>query len=278
MRRTSPLLLLVLALVFGGLAAYLAMGWLKAASHRAQRTAQQAVQTLPVVVAAKEVAPGTALTGDLLKVVQLPREAAVAGMVDSPEKLQGRVVRYPLAAGEIILEGKLAPQGTQAGLAGIIQNDRRAVTIKVDEASGVAGFILPGNRVDVLVTIDRHGFKDDPVTQVVLQNLLVLGRGQELEKGKAGDQPKVVPTVTLEVTPEESEKLTLAAKEGQITLALRGWSESPAVATGGFRASDLIRAGQKTAADFAGAVAPPPPAAKPSIEVLRRTAREMVTF
>jgi len=278
MQRLSPMLLLMLALVCGGLAAYLAVGWLKTTSNRARRTAQQAVQLVPVVVAAKEIPPGTMLGGEHLKVMNWPREAMVTGMATEPAKVQGRVVRHPLVTGEPILENKLAPQGTPAGLAGIIQNERRALTVKVDEATGVAGFILPGNRVDVLVTLDKREFKDDPVTQVILQNLLVLGRGQDLEQAKAGDKPKIVPTITLEVTPEEAEKLALAAKEGNITLALRGWSEGPTVATAGVKASSLLPSGQKAAASFEAAIVPPTAPKRAGVEILRGTARETVTF
>ncbi len=277
MRRT-PLLILFFFFLSGAVAAYLAVGWLRATTQQAQRTAQQAVQTVPVVVAAKEVPAGSVLGGEVLKVVNWPRDAQVAGMVAEPDKLHGRVVRYPLVPGEPVLESKLAPLGAAAGLPGLIQNNRRAMTIKVDEASGVAGFIAPGHRVDVLVTLDKREFKDDPIAQVVLQNLLVLGRGQDMEPGKPGEKPKVVPTVTLEVTPEEAEKLTLAAREGSITLALRGWSETPVVTTAGAKASALVQQVQKPEPGFEAANAPPVPAKKREVEILRGTTRETVAF
>jgi pilus assembly protein CpaB len=271
--------LLVLAVFFGGVAAYVAAGWLKTSSRQAQHTAQQTVLTTPVVVAAKDIAPGSSLEASLLKVVQWPQDAKVEGAMLDPEQLRGRVTRTSLAPGEVILESKLAPKGAPGGLAGIIQPDRRAVTVKVDEASGVAGFVLPGNRVDVLVTISRSEFKDDPVTQVVLQNLPVLGIGQDIESHRGGEKPKVVPTVTLEVTPEESEKLALAAKEGNITLALRGWTEQTAAPTSGVKMSALFQGG-KSEAQFAAPIdsVPPPPAKKSGVEVLRGTARETVNF
>jgi len=277
-RRLSPMVLLVLAVVFGGLAAYLAAGWLKAKSHQAHQTARQTVATTPVVVAAGEIGAGSTLEPEMLKVVQWPREAQVAGAIFEAEQVRGRVTRYPLAPGEVILESKLAPQGAPAGLAGIIRDDRRAVTVKVDEASGVAGFIMPGNRVDVLVTIGRNEFRDDPVTQVVLQNLAVLGTGQDIEQQRGGEKAKVVPTVTMEVTPEEAERLTLAAKEGHITLALRGWTEQEAPATHGVRVSGLLRPG-KAEATFAAPIEPvKAPAPRPGIEIIRGLDRGMVNF
>lgn len=280
MQRVSPLVLLVLAVFFGGVAAYLAAGWLKATSRQAQHAAGQTVPTTPVVVAAKDIVPGTSLEGGLLKVVQWPQDARVEGAMLDPEQLRGRVARFPLAPGEVILESKLAPKGAPGGLAGIIEPDKRAVTVKVDEASGVAGFVLPGNRVDVLVTISRSDFKDDPITQVVLQNLLVLGIGQDIEAHRGGEKPKVVPTVTLQVTPEESEKLALAAKEGNITLALRGWTEQAGAPTSGVKMSSLFQGG-KAEAPFAAPIdglQPPAPAKKTGVEVLRGTAKETVNF
>lgn len=278
MQRINPIFLLVLALVCGGVAAYMAASWLKASSQRAQQVAQQTVTMTPVLVAAKEIQPGTTLGPDLLKVASWPRDAVVPGTAVDPEQIKGRVSRTTIYPGEAILEHRLAPKGTPGGMAGILQNNTRAVTIKVDEASGVAGFIMPGNRVDVLLTLENKKFGDDPVTQIVLQNLLVLGKGQDIEQ-KDSDKPKVVPTVTLQVTPEEAERLALAAKEGHITLALRGYTENETIATAGVKVSDLLRAVQKTEAAFETAIAPPAePPKKAGVEVLRGTEREVVSF
>jgi pilus assembly protein CpaB len=257
----------------------MASGWLKAKSHKAEQTAQQTSQTKPVVVAAKDIVAGSILEADLVKIADWPADNLVAGSLTDKEELKGRVVRYPLVPGEVILESKLAPKGTPGGLAGIINNDRRAVTVKVDEASGVAGFIMPGNRVDVMVTLDHNEFKEDPVTQAVLLNLLVLGRGQEIEQPKNGEKPQIVPTVTLEVTPEEGERLALSAKEGSITLALRGWTENVSSPTGGVKISSLMPGAKKAEPDFEAPIAAPPPAPKKGgIEVLRGTEKETVSF
>ncbi len=272
------MLLLVLAIFFGGAAAYMASGWLKSKSLQTQ-TAVQRTETTPVVVAAKEIVAGSVLNKDLVKVVDWPRANLVAGAISEPGKLDGRVIRHPLIAGEVILEGKLAPMGTLGGLAGIIQNDKRAVTVKVDEASGVAGFVMPGNRIDILLTMDKNEFKDDPITKSVLQNILVLGKGQDIEQPKTGEKPKIVPTVTLEVTPEEGERLALAAKEGFITLALRGWTENVTEPTTGIRTSALVRTEKKPEPAFESPIASPSvPPKKAGVEVLRGVEREMVSF
>jgi pilus assembly protein CpaB len=223
------------------------------------------------------------LSKELLKVVDWPKSNLVAGSIAPSENLQNRVVRQNLVAGEIILEGKLAPVGTMGGMAGIIENDRRAITVKVDEASGVAGFIMPGNRVDVLLTVNKSEFTEDPITRTVLQNLLVLGIGQDLETQKSGEKPKVVPTVTLEVTPPEGERLALAAKEGHITLALRGWTENGTVATNGIRVSSLVRESReekKYEPAFESPIAPPSSGSskQAGIEVLRGVEKEVINF
>lgn len=275
MRNIPPAVLLVLAMVFGGIAAYMATGWLKAKSQ-VQHVVQN-VHLVQVVVAAKDLPPGTVLSQEHLKLVPWPKDNVINGAYFDTANLIDRVIRQSLVGGEMILAGKLAPKGTPGGMAGIINNNKRAVTIKVDEASGVAGFILPGNRVDVLLTIDRNVYKDDPITQMVLQNLLVLGIGQDLEQQKTGEKPKVVPTVTLEVTPDQGERLALAAKEGHITLALRGWTENQPVETPGIRTSGLVQGTPKTPAVFES---PPPVEAAPklSVEILRGTEREMIHF
>jgi pilus assembly protein CpaB len=272
------MVLLVLAIFFGGTAAYMASGWLKAKSHKATQMAVQNVQMTPVVVAAKDIVAGSVLDPGIVKVVDWPKDYQVPGAMAEAQQLQDRVVRYPLMAGEIILESKLAPKGTPGGLAGIIQNDKRAVTVKVDEASGVAGFVMPGNRVDVLLTMDRHEFKEDPITQSVLQNIPVLGKGQDIEVPKSGEKPKIVPTVTLEVTPEEGERLALAAKEGQITLALRGWTENSQAATSGVRTSTLMRQEKKPEPVFEAPISPASDPKKSGVEVLRGVSRENISF
>jgi pilus assembly protein CpaB len=277
-QRLQPMLILILALVCGGIAAYMANGWLKNKSLQTQKAVRNTEMT-PVVVAAKEIVSGSVLSQDLVKVVEWPRDNFIAGAISELAKLNGRVNRQPLVPGEIILESKLAPMGSLGGLAGIIQNDKRAVTVKVDEASGVAGFVMPGNRVDVLLTLDKNEFKDDPITQSVLQNILVLGKGQDIEQPKNGEKPKIVPTVTLEVGPQEGERLALAAKEGHITLALRGWAENVTVPTTGVRTSALVRSEKKPEPAFEAPIASPcAPPKKSGVELLRGVEREVVNF
>jgi pilus assembly protein CpaB len=128
------------------------------------------------------------------------------------------------------------------------------------------------------MTMQKNEFKDDPISQVVLQNILVLGRGQDIDQPKGDEKAKIVPTVTLEVTPEEGERLALAAKEGQITLALRGWTETAAVPSNGVRTSNLLRSEKKPEPAFEAPIAPASTTKKTGVEVLRGLEREMVNF
>ena len=268
--RLGPKIVLVAAILCGGLAAYLASGWLRAKPVKSP----EALSQVTVIVAAREISPGSHLTPDLLRLVPWPRELVPAGALSEPEKVQGRVTRLPLMPGEVILEGKLAPIGAQGGMAGVLAEGKRAFTIRVDEASGVAGFATPGNRVDVLLTLDRQEFKADPITKIILQNVLILGVGQEMVGAKPGEKPKLVPTVTLEVTPAEGEKLALAAKEGHLSLALRGWQDPLPIATSGIRLSSLMQDG--TAKDPRSSNSQPQE--QPGVEVIRGLQRQVERF
>jgi pilus assembly protein CpaB len=277
MRRVPPWLWLMMALFFGAMATFMAMGWLKKQAQIAKPKPAQ--QMVPVVVAAKDVPPTVALARDQLKVHLWPPDSALAGKFSRPEELEGRVTAIPLAAGEPVLENKLAPKGVIPGLTALLPQDKRAMTVKVDEASGVAGFLNPDNRVDVVVTVDKGDYNQDPISKVVLQNLRVLGIGQKIEK-TLGDKSQVVPAVTLEVTPTEGERLALAVREGAISLVLRNQQDLHTVSTAGVRTSTLLGKAipepppvQQAKEDKA-----PPPANLRTVEVIRRVTKESMNF
>jgi pilus assembly protein CpaB len=274
MRRLPPWVWLMLALVFGTTATFMAMGWLKSQS---QKVAQQEKPTVvSVVVAGKDVPSAVALSGDQLKVRQWPADSAMVGKFSRMEDVTGRVTAVPLAAGEPVLESKLAPKGVIPGLTALLPMDKRAMTVKVDEASGVAGFLNPDNRVDILVTVDKGEFNKDPISKVILQNLRILGTGQRIEK-RLGEKPQVVPTVTLEVTPEEGERLALATREGMISLVLRNQQDIQMVQTVGVRTSTLLgEATPPTVVKEDKEVGPPPTLR--TVEVIRRITKESLTF
>jgi pilus assembly protein CpaB len=238
MRRLPSWFWLILALVFGTTATVMALGWLKGQSQQ-QAQKQPAIKLRPVVVAAKDIEAAQSLAPEQVVIRHWPQESCPPGSFTRPEEVAGRVAASQFKAGEPILEVKLAPQGAMAGLTALLSPEKRAMTVKVDEASGVAGFLAPGNRVDVVVTIDKGDFNKDPVSKIALQNLKVLGTGQSIER-RPGDKPQVVPTVTLEVTPEEGERLALAAREGHVSLALRNHLNQEAVPTSGVKTTHLV--------------------------------------
>jgi pilus assembly protein CpaB len=276
MRRVPPWLWLMMALVFGAMATFMAMGWLKNQARIAKPATTQ--QMVPVVVAAKDVPPTVALARDQLKVHMWPADSTLAGKFSRPEELEGRVTAISLAAGEPVLENKLAPKGVIPGLTALLPQDKRAMTVKVDEASGVAGFLNPDNRVDVVVTVDKGDYNLDPISKVVLQNLRVLGIGQKIEKN-LGEKPQVVPTVTLEVTPTEGERLALAIREGAISLVLRNQQDLSTVETSGVRTSSLLgKAIPAPVAQPAKEEKASPRANLCTVEVIRRVTKESMNF
>jgi pilus assembly protein CpaB len=204
----------------------------------ATRTAKVNEPPGPVVVANVDIPPGTALTDRLVRVAAWPRNIIPALAVANLKQVKGRVVQVPISKGEPILFSKLAPEGTAAGLGGLLATDMLAVTVKTDAVSGVAGFINPGDRVDVLVEMPSPGGHNEHFSRIILQNLKVLSRGQVWDQ-TADKKPKVVPTVTLEVSPEQAEMLNLATFQGRIRLALRNQLNQANFPTRGVVSSQL---------------------------------------
>ncbi len=265
MRRFPPWMWLVL---MGAFATAAGLAWLKGRSQPPPVLAASAL----VVVAKKDLGPATRLSPEVLRVEEWRQENLPKGSFARVEMLAGRVTAYPLMEGEPILEKKLAPAGTAVGLTALLPPHKRAMTVKVDEASGVAGFVAPDNRVDVVVTVDKEGFGKNPMSKVIFQNLKVLGIGQRIDN-RPGDKPQVVPTVTLEVTPEEGERLALAAQEGRISLVLRGQGDAQIVETQGALASRMFGSLGRNGA----APAAPRPTHR-SVEVIRGLQREPAAF
>jgi pilus assembly protein CpaB len=249
---------LLLAVGFASLASYMALGWLK------QQAAVQppTEKTVVVVVAKTAVAPTSQLSAEQLKTEVRHQEKAPPGSFNKLEQVVGRVAVTSILPDDLVTEGKLAPRGAVAGITALLSPNQRAMTVKVDEASGVAGFLTPGNRVDVVVVVDKGEYNKDPIAKLLFQNLKVLGTGQKLEN-RPGEKPQIVPTVTLEVTPEQGESLALAAQEGRISLVLRGQGDQQLVETLGAGVSKLFgKSGQAT---------PKAPTAAPTVSPPART-------
>jgi pilus assembly protein CpaB len=225
---------LILAIGFATLATFMAMGYLKR-----QAAVQPKEKTTIVVVAKSAIDPASRVSPEQLKTEVWHQEKPPQGSFSTLAQLNERVAATLILPGDLVLENKLAPKGTLPGITALLSPNQRAMTVKVDEASGVAGFLTPGSRVDVVVVVDKGEYNKDPLSKLLFQNLKVLGTGQKLET-RPGDKPQIVPTVTLEVAPEQGERLALAAQEGKISLTLRGQGDQQLVETLGADASKLF--------------------------------------
>jgi pilus assembly protein CpaB len=229
-------------LIFIGLA--LAMGiaaaWVTERFVATSSPESAAVATTSVVVARASVPLAASLTREHLDTVEWPNRLVPSGTLRSVDQAVGRVVRRPLAPGEPILEVALFETGTSGGLRAVIDKTRRAVSVKVDNVIGVAGFVTPGARVDVLATLRRVDHSRAlPYSKIILQNIRVLAVDQKLEEAKSGD-PELVSVVTLEVEPMQAEHLIYAAHEGRLQLAMRSPGDDENVALVSVGVGDVL--------------------------------------
>lgn len=232
--------MLALALTSGLLAGYLALSFLR--RQAARPTAAAEAPSGKVVVAAKDMPLGTILREDDVRLIDWPGEVVPTGYAASPSEVIGRGLITAVAVNEPLLQAKLASKEEGGGLPIVIPEGMRGVSVKVDEVIGVAGFVLPGTGVDVLVTItppEAEGAMKTPITKLILQNVRVLAAGQTIQRDAEG-KPQTVAVITLMVNPEDAEKLTLAASEGKIQLALRNTLDLEEVQTRGIRTAAMI--------------------------------------
>jgi len=237
--------------------------------------------TTPVVVAAADLVLGTELTKEDLRVIAWPADAVPAGAFKDPQELVGRGLVQSVTLNETVLPGKLSPVGAGAGLPPVIPEGKRAVSVRVNDVIGVAGYVLPGTHVDVLATVNPTNQETDITSKVVLTNVLVLASGTKIEQDVESNKPISVSVVTLQVDPMEAERLTLASTEGKIQLALRNPLDTTAPPTPGIRPAALLgyAAPRQAVARVAGAppaaLPPPPP---PTVEMIRgdKRAQEVV--
>ncbi|MDT7604405.1 MAG: pilus assembly protein CpaB [Acidobacteriota bacterium] len=215
MRNKRFVIVLGGAIVFGLVAAMSVSKYLSSAHAYANNLSS-------VVVAKVSINPGEKIIAEKLESVQFPRGATPDGVFESPDKLVGRVAVVSIAAREPITDFKLAPEGSAGGLSSMIPEGYRAMTVKVDDVVGVNGFIMPGALVDVVVVINpAENTQQDPISKIVLQNIKVLANGQNIDRPKSEREPESVKAVTLQVTPEQAEKLALASTEGKLQLVMR---------------------------------------------------------
>ncbi len=236
MQNRRSLIFLGLAVVMGLTAAWVATEF--APGSAGANIA--AVEMTPVVVVRSDVAVASSLTKTQLKLVDWPSEHVPMGALRSINDATERIARRPLAQGEPVLEASLYPTGAAGGLGAVISDKFRAVSVKVDNVIGVAGFVVPGSRVDVMATIRRVDQKKAiPFSKVILQDVRVLAVDQKLEEVKSGE-PELVSVVTLEVSPVQAQHLIYAAHEGRLQLALRSPGDDAIIATRSIGVADLL--------------------------------------
>ena len=215
---------------------------------------------IQIVAAVNELPQGTTLSVKDINLVDWPSNLPLDGSFDKVEDVVGRPLLYPLVAREPILKRDLGMEGSGIGISGKIPTGMRATAVKSNEIVGVAGFLYPGSRVDVMVTYTPPGASQSgPVTQTVLQNVEVLTAGQTIEPDPQG-KPSTVNVVTLLVSPEDSQKLQLASSQGTVQFVLRSGVDQKNVELRPTRL-DQLSTGEKPA--------PPPPAASAK-RVVRR--------
>ncbi|NJD55922.1 MAG: Flp pilus assembly protein CpaB, partial [Nitrospirae bacterium] len=207
MEKFRPMLLLVAAVIVALVTSVMAYNWMK--KETAIKEAN--LQTLPVAVAAADLSWGTALSKEMIKTSTFLKGSLPAGEYFSDAaSLEGKVLILPVKANEPILRSRLAPDSiATGGVAAVIDPNKRAMAVRVDKIIGVSGFVRPGNRVDVLVSLQRPGEGSNSITKIVLQNIPVLAAGTEMEQRGKSEKPVAVDVITLELTPDEAEKLAL---------------------------------------------------------------------
>jgi len=260
MRNSRSLLIIGVALFLALAAVVLAAKWMNE---------QGAAAGTKVAIAAADIGQGMRLAPENVQLIDWPAGAVPPGAITDIKALEGRVTRTQIGRGEAVLETKLAPPGTTGGLSAVVAAGKRAMTVRVNDVVGVAGFALPGNYVDILVNLQQtasdSGAREESISKIVLERILVLAVAQESNRDDT--KPKVVNAVTLELTPDEVEKLDLARSIGTLSLVLRNQIDPQPANTGGAtRASVLGLPPVKAAAPApAPVVAPSRPALAPVV-------------
>jgi pilus assembly protein CpaB len=251
--RSNNMILIVVAIAMGGGAAYLARSWLQGQSNAS--AAHQPANH--IVIAADSLAYGTAVTSD--NVTEIPWFMSTlpeGAFATKDDLLNGgrRVVLYPLKRGEPVLRSKVTGPGQRASLASVLEEGKRAVTVRVDDVRGVAGFVLPGDFVDIVLIADDVSSKRQSYSDILLEHVKVLAIDQLASE--AEEKPTVARAVTVEVTTEQAQKILLATNIGKLSLILGRPIESGRDANRRIGERDIGR----TIPEPVRQVAPPPPA------------------
>lgn len=251
MRNTRALIMMVAAVIAGLGAVVIGARWL---------SAQATGSANKLVVAVSDIDLGSRLTPAMLKSVEWPASSIPKGAFATPAELDSRVLRASVLSGEPVLESKLAPVGSKGGLSAVVAEGKRAMTVRVNDVIGVAGFALPGNYVDIIINTQeenaKSGNKDQQISKIVLEHILVLAVAQEVARDET--KPKVVSAVTVEVTPDQAEKLDLARSVGTLSLMLRNQVDLKMAGTDGATKATLLNTPPSPIVAVAKAESPKP--------------------
>jgi pilus assembly protein CpaB len=274
----------LLFMMLAGVAALVAALVVYSALKKREREVQEAMaQTVNLVVAAHDLHIGAQLDPTAVKLARWSRDSMPPGAFTDLSAVSGKYVKTPFVQNEPIIADRLFAGVKNAGMLPLlIPAGMRAMSVPVDEVSDIAGFVLPGGHVDILVSITDKSTGGEPFSKIVLQNVEVLAVAQEIESTK--DEPKVVKVVTVLLTPEEAERLTLASHDGTLRLALRNFEDKKVVMTSGSNVAGMLRGGSappviehQAVAPIAHVAAPRPKAVK--VEILRDGSKsESVSF
>jgi pilus assembly protein CpaB len=276
MARMRIFIVLVLAIAAGGVFAFATYNYVQQIPARTVN-----IPTVKIVVAGSDLEVGDEITKDGVRLIDWPTNAAPKNGISDPNQVIGRGLVMPMIQNEPFLELKLAPKDAGAGLPPAIPPGLRAVSVKVNEVIGVAGYVLPGTHVDVVATVSPTQQASDITSKVILTNVLVLAAGTKIETGEKDKKPIAVSVVTMLVDPEQAERLTLASTEGKIQLALRNPLDKTTPVTKGIKPAALLGAQATTPRAIArpGTVVPVAgPLDLTTVEVIRgdKRAREVV--
>lgn len=264
MKNRRALLMMALAIVFGLAAVALASRWLLRQGSGASNK---------ILVAAQDVNLGQRLTPEMLKQIDWPADTLPRGALRDGAKLVGRVLKTSVLRDEPLNEAKLAPAGTLGGLSALIAEGKRAITVRVNDVVGVAGFALPGNFVDIIVNTQSN---ERAISKIVLERILVLAVAQEV--GRDETKPRVVNAVTLEVTPAQAENLDLARSVGTLSLVLRNQVDPRPGTTQGATKGTLLGGHEAPPAAMPAATPPAtaPAFARPRVQVAAAAPRSCI--
>ena len=275
MNRSRLFVIGLVALLLGALASYVAYRGLMSKSGAGNQPG------IGVVVAASDLPVGAQISDNNVKIVTFPADSLPQGCFQKLSSVMGRGVILPMVKGEFVLQNKLAAPNAGAGLTALIPPGMRAVSVKVNDVVSVAGFVQPGTRVDVLLTGNPSN-TNQPQTTTVLENVAVLANGQRMDRSPTGEISSA-PVITLLVSPDDAQKLTLASMQGKIQLALRNPLDTKEQELAAARSEALYKISENPAPKPVRVApkhvsAPPPPPPVYSVEVIRGDKKQEQKF